>query len=66
MEPAGISSAFSCTLSICQSTNAHCVKFKWNSPLAHCGFLHTCGSVYWNCCSTDGCTVPHFVQVKAP
>lgn len=33
---------------------------------ATCGPRHICGMVYWNCCSTAGCAMPHLVQLKWP
>mmetsp|Transcript_28823 Transcript_28823/g.71141 ORF Transcript_28823/g.71141 Transcript_28823/m.71141 type:complete len:208 (-) Transcript_28823:131-754(-) len=66
-EPAGTSSAFSCTLTRCQSTNLHpsldSVHFM---RLAHVALRQMAGVVYRHCCSTSGHSVPHSMHLKLP
>ena len=66
IDPAGISSAFSWTLSLCQSTNALSSGCKWNFaclPCAHWTFLQTNGSVYTYCCSTLLNLLLHSIEI---
>ena len=66
-EPAGTSSAFSCTRTRCQSTNlqpslssVHLFLFP------HVSLRQMDGSVYRHCCSTLGTKQPHSPHLKHP
>ena len=66
-EPGGISSAFSCTRSVCQSTKrdvptSSCQPSRFVQPVLE----HAGGSVYLNCCSMAFESMPHSLQWKRP
>jgi hypothetical protein len=64
MLPAGISSAFSWTRSVCQSTKVDWSGRSWNSLEEHWLFLQIGGCENWHCCSTNSWIAPHFAQLK--
>lgn len=67
MEPAGISSEFSCTRRRCQSTKRDCATTTRHlERLLHASLLQRAGSVYLNCCSMFGTSVPHSRHRKLP
>ena len=67
MHPGGISEAFSCTRSRCQSTNFdRSLRSCHSVRLTHDGFLHLIGCVYLNCCATGSEMVPHISHWKKP
>mmetsp|Transcript_34112 Transcript_34112/g.79905 ORF Transcript_34112/g.79905 Transcript_34112/m.79905 type:complete len:230 (+) Transcript_34112:2192-2881(+) len=69
IEPAGISSAFSCTRTFCQSTKRDVsadVSSDHAVRLGHAEFLHLLGSVYLYCCNTGSEMVLHSSHRKTP
>ena len=66
-EPAGTSSAFSCTRTLCQSTNLHPSRSRVHLfLLPQTSLRQIDGSVYRHCCSTFGTRVPHSPHLKHP
>ena len=66
-DPAGTSSLFSCTLTLCQSTNVQVSRFRVHlSRLVQEAFAQIEGMVYRQSCSMFGQSTPQSTHLKLP